>query len=339
MSKKIVRKGYAVALLFLLCTAVLQFQVKGDTSEPLQTIGTIYVDDDAECPGHGTLSASYCSIQYAIDNADDGDDIKLASGEYFENILIDKEITLDWHGDDINGSDTGIPVINGGGIGIVVLIRASDVIIKQCSITDSGSTDLDAGIYVGEESSDVTILNNEIKNCYYGVWIKRYSVLETNHEIRGNIIDNIEADGIIISLSDGNSIYNNIITNCGLHGIQLLDCNENRIKENILQDSGFGLVVDVGIENEVELNTCENNSEYGFVVVNTQKTVITNNNFLNNGVGQATWINSLGDKWFHNYWGRPMLFLHIVGGLLRGADISFPWFKIELNPSSSLNVP
>ena len=339
MRRTLLRKECAVALLILFCIGGFQYQVLADTLEPLNIGETIYVDDDAECPGHGTLSAPYCSIQYAIDNADDGDDIKVASGEYFENILIDKEITLDWHGEDINGTDTGIPIINGEGIGIVVIIRASDVIIKKCSIMNSGLTDLDAGIYVGEESSDVTILNNEISECYYGIWIKRYTVLETNHDIRGNIIDNIEEDGILLSLSDGNSIYDNIVTNCGLHGIQLLDCNENRIKENILQNNGYGLVVDVGIENEVELNTCENNTEYGLVVVNTQKTVITNNNFLNNDVGQATWINCLGDKWFHNYWGRPMFFLHIIGGLLRGADISFPWFKIELNPSSSLNTP
>ena len=339
MNKNIVRKGYAAALLFLLCTAVLQFQVIGDTSEPLQTRETIYVDDDAECPGHGTLYAPYCSIQYAIDNVDDGDDIKIASGEYFEDILIGKEITLDWHGSDINGSDTGIPIINGEGIGIVILIRSSDVVIEQCSIINSGSTDLDAGIYVGEESSDVTILNNEITNCYYGVWIKRYSALETNHEIRGNIIDNIEQEGILISLSDSNSVYNNVVTNCGSHGIQLLDCNENRVKEHILQDKRFGVVVDVGMQNEVELNLCENNTEYGLVVVNTQKTVITNNDFINNGAGGATWINCLGDRWFHNYWGSIRFFFHIVWGSLRGADMSLPWFKIEINPASSPNVP
>ena len=186
MNKNIVRKGYAAALLFLLCTAVLQFQVIGDTSEPLQTRETVYVDDDAECPGHGTLYAPYCSIQYAIDNADDGDDIKIASGEYFENILIGKEITLDWHGSDINGSDTGIPIINGEGIGIVILIRSSDVVIEQCSIINSGSTDLDAGIYVGEESSDVTILNNEITNCYYGVWTPSFCFNNDNERCNSN---------------------------------------------------------------------------------------------------------------------------------------------------------
>ena len=48
---------------------------------------TVYVDDD-NCPGPGDGSEldPYCSIQTAIDNAVDTDEIIVASGTYFENI-------------------------------------------------------------------------------------------------------------------------------------------------------------------------------------------------------------------------------------------------------------
>lgn len=323
-----------IIMLFSVCMLPLQATI----IEPSNLRGTIYVDDDAPGPGTGTLANPYQKIQYGIDNASSNDDIKIASGDYHENIIIDRQLTLDWHGSDILGSDTGIPNIDGGGVGIVLLIRHSDVTIKQLSVTNSGKTDLDTGIYLGEDCTDVTLLDNKITDCFYGIWVKRYTVHETNHKIRNNYIANITDQGMVISLSDGNEIYENTVTNCGYYGIHLLDCNENRIKQNTISNNQFGLIIDVGIENEAENNICENNDQYGFIVVNTQKTVITNNNFMNNGVGQATWINCRGDKWFQNYWGKKLFGIHLVFGSLRGADISIPWFRIELNPSPNPNI-
>ncbi len=48
---------------------------------------TIHVDDD-NCPGpgSGTERDPYCSIQIAIDNAVDTDEIVVAPGKYFETI-------------------------------------------------------------------------------------------------------------------------------------------------------------------------------------------------------------------------------------------------------------
>ena len=108
----------------------------------------IYVDDDSPCPGSGTIEWPYCKIQYAIDNASNGDDVKVASGEYFENIVVDQELTLDWHGGDIIGNDTGMPVIDGGGVGNVICLteNASRVTITAFIIQNSGPLN-GAGIY------------------------------------------------------------------------------------------------------------------------------------------------------------------------------------------------
>jgi hypothetical protein len=57
---------------------------------------TIYVDDD-NCPGpgSGTVGDPYCSIQTAIDNAVEFDEIVVAEGIYFETInFLGKAITV-----------------------------------------------------------------------------------------------------------------------------------------------------------------------------------------------------------------------------------------------------
>ena len=129
MRCKSFKKGCAVGLIALFIIGSLTFPVVAENTGIFNTQGTIYVDDDANCPGHGTLEAPYCTIQLAIDNADDGNDIKIASGEYYENIIVDKKLTLDWHGSDINGSDTGIPVINGGGKNVEGVATAPDMTV------------------------------------------------------------------------------------------------------------------------------------------------------------------------------------------------------------------
>ncbi|MHC4537296.1 MAG: pectinesterase family protein, partial [Planctomycetota bacterium] len=55
-------------------------------------------------------SGEYTSIHEAIDNADDGDTIYVLAGVYYENIIINKTITLIGNGSIntiINGSENG----------------------------------------------------------------------------------------------------------------------------------------------------------------------------------------------------------------------------------------
>lgn len=70
-------KALVFAVIVLFIGAGIGLGVTGDNS----SFGnTIYVDDDSECPGDGSIELPYCTIQYAIDNASDGDTIFVYNG-------------------------------------------------------------------------------------------------------------------------------------------------------------------------------------------------------------------------------------------------------------------
>ncbi len=101
---------------------------------------TIYVDA-GNCPGPGNGSEldPYCSIQTAIDNAVNADEIVVALGEYFENInFLGKAITVR----STDPNDAGVvmnTIINGGGSGTVV----------TCDSGKGGSTVLSGFVITG----------------------------------------------------------------------------------------------------------------------------------------------------------------------------------------------
>ena len=76
-------------------------------------------------------NGNYTSIQAAIDNASNGKTIYIWSGTYYENVIINKSITL-------IGNGTKDTIINGSGIDDVVYVTADWVNISGFTITDSG---------------------------------------------------------------------------------------------------------------------------------------------------------------------------------------------------------
>ena len=101
---------------------------------------TIYVD--ASCPGgDGSIGDPYCSIQAAIDNAVDSDEIVVAPGTYFETIdFIGKAIWL--HSSD--GPE--VTIIDGTGNFHVV----------QCVIGEGPDTVLDGFTITGGNADSDT---------------------------------------------------------------------------------------------------------------------------------------------------------------------------------------
>jgi hypothetical protein len=93
--------------------------------------GTLYVDiDNTHGPWNGSLEFPYRNIQQAINAAAYGTDILVASGTYYENLVINnKDLTL-------SAMPRAAVVINGRQLGSVVTIYESDVQLARLTVTN-----------------------------------------------------------------------------------------------------------------------------------------------------------------------------------------------------------
>ncbi len=119
------------------------------------------------------------SIQQAIAKAQAGDTIEIARGQYQENLIIDKKLTL-----------KGIhrPTIRGGNHGDTIRIVSPDVVIDGLIVRDSGDSlkDQNAGIYIYPGSHRSIVRNCDITYNLFGLWIEKANdVLIENNLITG----------------------------------------------------------------------------------------------------------------------------------------------------------
>ena len=143
-----------------------------------------------------SVPADYSEIQTAIDNANFGDTIKVASGEYMENIIMKEGINLigsnvlyspeiDELSEDAEKNENILKeesaqtiidetIINGGGFGNVVSFKNGITNkTKLAGFTIKNSGENLSGILI--ENSSPLINDNVLKNNEYGVYIKEDS--------------------------------------------------------------------------------------------------------------------------------------------------------------------
>lgn len=297
MNKGQLKKGgISTFLIFLLITAgfisVLIFN--GIFDEGSVTGATIIVD----CYGTG----DYDSIQAAVDASIPGDTIFVWDGSYFENIYMDKSITL-------IGNGSANTVIIGESRLPVVQITAYSVNVNGFSIKSNQIAD---GIVLSGVSN-CNISNNNCSNNLIGIHMKN----SVNNIIFNNIFMDCE-NGIIIEKSDSNKIWNNQMSGCGLaifgdsltqwntHDIAnnntvngkpiyywkntnsgtipagagqvlLANCQNINVKYQNLDYTCIGVQLGYSNNNSVENNLCNQNSKFGIYLYKSDMNVIANN--------------------------------------------------------------
>jgi len=167
----------------------------------------IYVDDSG--------GSDFLNIQDAIDSANSSDTIYVYSGNYYENIIVNKSINL-------KGAGFGYTYIYGDSSDHTIKIfsdeveisgfniqNISDCIIRNNIISKSGN-----GIYLINSKENI-IDNNLIEKNNIGIYLSNSDI----NYIKSNVIKNNNANGILInSESNNNIIYinhfsNNIVNN------------------------------------------------------------------------------------------------------------------------------
>lgn len=158
------------------------------------------------------------SIDAAVQRAHAGDVIRIERGDYRENIVIDKPLTL-------RGIER--PTLSGGGHGDVIRIKAPDVTIEGFIVRDSGAdlTAQNAGIYIEPGAHRAVIRANDITYTLFGLWIEKANDVE----ISGNLITGLRD---VLSAQRGN-------------GIQLYNTQGARILDNNISFTRDGIYVDV----------------------------------------------------------------------------------------------
>lgn len=212
-------------------------------------------------------NTSYWFIQDAIDNATDGDTIRVYAGTYYENIVVNKTLTL-------IGNGSANTTIDGGGSGDVVKITTDWCNVSGFRVTGSGSNA--AGIRVQSRSN--TIMNNNCSNKYDGIFLSSSS----NNTITNNTCNSNYRYGICLSSSSSNEIINNNCSN-NRYGIRFSDSpsSSNIISNNHCLNNFYGIyfsyISSNSSSNTIRSNNCSNN-EYGiFLGGASSSNTITNN--------------------------------------------------------------
>ncbi len=152
---------------------------------------TITVDDDG--------GQDYTTIQYAIDNASDGDIIQVYPGTY-EKVDVDKQLT--------------ITSTNGAAVTHIVASSGSVVALKHDNINFNGFNISGGmnGIYINSDNN--TLTNNTVSDSSYcNVYIFNYCF---NSTFINNTLSKSSSQGIYISRSRECTFINNTITDSAM---------------------------------------------------------------------------------------------------------------------------
>jgi parallel beta-helix repeat protein len=242
------------------------------------------VDDDGP--------ADFRTIQEAINNASAGDTIFVHNGTYYENVIINKSITL-------IGENRDFTIINGNKTGHVVIIEAENVSVQGFTIMKSGSLQY-GGILVRPPSMGNVITNNKIIENYYGIRL----VSCGRNFVSGNTILLNDNDGIYFQNSFNNFVSKNVILSNYLNGISLYDSRSNWIYgNNISSNLFYGIFLYSSLNNIISTNTIINQRSGGIVTIFSSNNSICCNNFDNK---VQVWSSDSTNFWScdgeGNYW-------------------------------------
>lgn len=312
MRKSNFRKGMVFGILVLFFGASV-------TSSTVGTIEKKITFIDSISPGY---------IQDLIDNASAGDTIYIPSGTYYENIIINKSISL-------VGEDKDTTVIDGSEDGDVIHISADWVNISGFTIKNGHQ-----GIWF--LSSNSTIINNSVTHNEYGIYL-RYS---RNNTLIGNYIASNNHDGITLyNYSNNNYITDNIMSH-NMWGIYLsFSCNNTITRNTITSNDNAGMrITDSSKNNLITVNNFSSNfTNHGHIeLLSSSFNTIKHNNFIRKLGWQVTfgyhWSkDNMCNYWNENYWNRPRIFPKpIIGFILFDTEIGsvlIPWVTFDWNPA------
>ncbi|RJS80879.1 hypothetical protein CW713_07015 [Methanophagales archaeon] len=231
----------------------------------------IYVDDDFE---NDPANHRWNTIQKGINDANSGDMVYVYAGNYNENVILNKSITL-------QGEDRDNTIIDGGGNGDVINVTADNCMISEFTVQNGN-----CGIMM-YESSNNTVMSNNASSNNYGIDLK----WSDNNNITNNTA-NFNSIGIHLFHSNNNMISNNILNLNEKYGIKLMDSSDyNTVSGNIASSNKIGITLSEALDNNILDNTITNN-RFAIYLLHSNNNTISKNICLNNWIGIELWYSN-----------------------------------------------
>jgi nitrous oxidase accessory protein len=189
----------------------------------------LLAQDRTVLPGAG-------SLQRAIDQAGPGDRLLLQDGVYAGAVVIDRPLKL-------LGKVSSI--IDGGGVGRVITVAAPDVVVRDVTVRNSGTSlaTEDSGIFVTADGDRALIDGNQLQHNLIGVYLKG----PENAVVRRNVIVgstdphvNDRGNGVQLWNTPGSVVEDNDIR-YGRDGIFVTTSQNNVFRGNRLRDLRFAI--------------------------------------------------------------------------------------------------
>ncbi len=245
------------------------------------------------------------ALQPLIDNALPGDTIKLEARVYRGEVMIKTgSIVIDGQGQ---------AIIDGGGKGSVISIRANGVYIRNVIIQNSGGLHdhVDSGVSIADSSQYITIENCRIRECLFGIDVMQSfknkvihceisSFMKRESALKGDAIrlwysmDNIvqynywhHVRDMVVWYSAENLFQNNKSVG-NRYSIHFMYSHNNRIQNNYFTGNSVGVFLMYSQKTIMTGNTianCKGPSGMCLGMKETSSNQILNNKFIYSAEG------------------------------------------------------
>ncbi|MCK5300955.1 MAG: right-handed parallel beta-helix repeat-containing protein [Thermoplasmatales archaeon] len=307
-----------MVILLFVSTSFVVVSYNVDKSSTLSFDGnTLYVG--------GSGPNNYTRIQDAIDYASDWDTVFVYTGSYYENVLVNKSISL-------IGEDRNLTFIDGSGSGDVVFVSADYITISGFMIQNGGLEFPNGGIHTRSNYS--TISGNNIENNFYGIVM----FFSDNIDIIGNTITDNNQCGIYLEGSSNNNILGNFINSQPFNGVGLWNSSNNNIiyENTIINNKYSGIRMLETFSNIITKNMISKNL-VGVRIEYSSNATISSNNFIKNRFREALFVGKvfLQNKniWDENYWNRPRVLPKPIFGIKGKLFVLLPWINFDWHPA------